>query len=476
MGKMRAHQMTSLVTASHFLGSAVGEGRAPAAGKATVAAVGEATPAALGKWTAACFLIAAVMLLRTVCTAQSLLSGPQKIVIDAAHDRLLVSNYNTGAIVAIDNAGNQSYFVQAATFIDGMEIVGNTVYGAASGRRVKGYDLDTATQTMSVAIAGTGYLSSLAADNSGYLCISCPLRNEIYKMRLSDYSYWTFVGSGSLNKPNGMLFQEAANRLVVIEDRANPRILAVNLADSTVTQLAATTLAGGDGIEQDTAGNYYVTGYYLPGVYKFDSAFSQPPEMIYPGTAIVYPTYDASDNSLLVTCYDTNDWARIPLGPSSVRAPEDLKSGLLFQTYPNPFGPKTTIRFELGAPARTQLDVHDVSGSVVRTLMDEAKSPGNYSLAWDGRDDSGRQVACGTYYCRLKVNGRARTRKAIVARLIPSSEPGCAPAGLSEPPCSDIDLPNPRRCLTVRADSAWRSRPPLATASAQAYPYSSDLS
>jgi hypothetical protein len=100
------------------------------------------------------FLTAALLLLPAICTADNLLSGPQKIVIDAAHDRLLVSNYNTGHIVQIDSAGNQSYFVQGAEFVDGMEIVGNTVYGVATGKRIKGCDLDTALPTMSVTISG----------------------------------------------------------------------------------------------------------------------------------------------------------------------------------------------------------------------------------------------------------------------------------------------------------------------------------
>lgn len=362
------------------------------------------------------FLVAVVLLLPAVGVAQNLLNGPQKIVIDVAQSRLLVSNYNTGDIVAIDSTGGQSYFVPAAAFVDGMEIVGNIVYGAASGRRIKGYDLSTALETMSIAIAGSGYLSSLVADRSGFLFISCPLRNEIYKMRLSDGAYWTFVPTGALNRPNGMIFQEAGNRLVVIEDRANPRIMAVSLSDSSVTPLLQTTLSGGDGIAQDVAGNYYVTGYYLPGVYRIDPAFSRPPEMIYAGSAIVYPTYDAGDNSLLVTCYDADTWARIPLDASGVDASEGLKGDLQLRTWPNPSGPGMTIRFELGAGARPRLDVHDVSGRVVRTLMDASPRSGACSLPWDGRDDAGRRVPRGTYYCRLAVAGRAQTREVILIR------------------------------------------------------------
>ena len=367
------------------------------------------------QWMVAALLITSILCLPAICAAQSLLSGPQKIVIDAAHDRLLVSNYNTGDLVQIDSAGNQTYFVQGAEFIDGMAIAGNTVYGAAPNKRIKGYDLDTGLATMDVPFSGLGYLSSVVADNSGHLYISCPLRNRILKMRISDASTWTFAATG-LTAPNGMIFQEDENRLVVIEDRANPSILAVSLADSTVTPLATTPLAGGDGIEQDMAGHYYVTGYYLPGIYEFDADFNLIPEMLYTGNGIVYPTYDASDNSLLVTFYDANAWARIPLAPSGIRPTEPSGSFLLRQSRPNPFVSRTTIGFALDTRAHARLDVYDVVGRPVRTLLDEAKGPGDYSVEWDGRGDAGNRVAHGMYYVRLQVDDMVQTQRAVWAQ------------------------------------------------------------
>jgi hypothetical protein len=68
------------------------------------------------------FILTIIVCIPTICKAQ-LLSGPQKVVIDSERNRYLVSNYNTGSLVQIDSAGNQSYFVQAANFIDGLEIV-----------------------------------------------------------------------------------------------------------------------------------------------------------------------------------------------------------------------------------------------------------------------------------------------------------------------------------------------------------------
>ncbi len=369
-----------------------------------------------GKWPAAALLAAMLVSLPSLCLGECELSGPQKIVIDATHDRLLVSNDHTGDITQINSAGAESCFVPAAGFIDGMEIAGNTVYGACSGRKIKGYDLDSRLLTVTVTFPGPGYLSSLVADDSGYLYVSCPLRNEIYKIRLSDHAFWTFVTGSALNKPNGMIFQAAQNRLVVIEDRANPRIMAVSLADSSVTTLATTTLGGGDGIAQDLAGRYYVTGYYLPGVYRFDPSLSGSPTMIFEGGGIVYPTYDVRDNTLLVTCYDSSNWVRIPLETEDVAPAGRIKACLLGESRPNPFFRQTDIRFELAVSARTRLDVYGVQGELVRNLVDEARSPGAYSVAWDGSDGSGRPVACGTYHLRLVANGVEQSRKVLRVR------------------------------------------------------------
>ncbi len=361
-------------------------------------------------------LFALILFLPAICMAECELDAPQKIVIDTAHNRLLVSNFDTGDITQIDDSGNEDCLAQGAGFIDGMEIVGYNVYGAADPKSIKVYDLETGFPIQMETISGTGYLSSIVKDNSGHLYISCPPGDEIYKMRVSDLSYWTFVGGSALNKPNGMIFQEEENRLIVVEDRPNPSIKAINLADSTVTTLTTTTLIGADGIAEDMVGNYYVTGYYLPAVYRFDSDFSQPPEIIYEEDGLVYPTYDASDNSLLITDYNDNTWVRISLDPYGIIPTESPKSFFLHPNYPNPFIPGTTIQFDLDTYARARLDVYNVLGNPVKTLVDEPKGPGNYSVKWDGKNDLGKQVAGGTYYFRLKVGGLEQTQKAILIK------------------------------------------------------------
>jgi len=247
---------------------------------------------------------------------QALLSFPQKIVIDDEHDRLLVSNFGDGSLVAIDSDDNQSYFVEDAGFVDGMDIVDNVVYGVGFQRKLYGYDLDTGEQVLDFHFPGSNdnYLSSVTSDSTGHLFISCPGMHAIYKFRISDQAYWIFAQENGLNRPNGILLERDNDRIVVIDDsNITTTIHGISLSDSTVTDLLTANLDNPDGIVRDANGYYYIGGYYLSGIYRVDPDFGEQPEMFFEGTYMVYPTYDARDHSLLITYYNAHTVGRIML-------------------------------------------------------------------------------------------------------------------------------------------------------------------
>jgi hypothetical protein len=75
----------------------------------------------------------------------------------------------------------------------------------------------------------------------------------------------------------------------------------------------------------------------------------------------------------------------------------------LMQNYPNPFNPSTTIRYQLPVETRTTLRIYDVTGRLVRTLVDELKKAGTYAMSWDGKNDAGLTVSTGVYFSRLQA-------------------------------------------------------------------------
>ncbi len=89
----------------------------------------------------------------------------------------------------------------------------------------------------------------------------------------------------------------------------------------------------------------------------------------------------------------------------------------LHQNYPNPFNPATTIRFAIPFSAdrdgRVLLEIYNIAGQKIRTLVDEPRGPGEYSVVWDGRDDQGRPVGSGVFVYRMRANNFVATRKMI---------------------------------------------------------------
>lgn len=93
----------------------------------------------------------------------------------------------------------------------------------------------------------------------------------------------------------------------------------------------------------------------------------------------------------------------------------------LSQNAPNPFNPETRISYVItgangGRADRTRLDVFNILGQHVITLVDREESPGQYEVTWDGRDAAGRSVASGLYFYRLTRGDQDETRKMMLLK------------------------------------------------------------
>jgi len=82
------------------------------------------------------------------------------------------------------------------------------------------------------------------------------------------------------------------------------------------------------------------------------------------------------------------------------------------ESFPNPFNPSTTIRFDLAQASSTSLTVLDLAGRLVRRLLDdEEMAIGRHEIHWNGRDDSGRSVPTGVYLYHLAAGDHVETQK-----------------------------------------------------------------
>jgi len=94
----------------------------------------------------------------------------------------------------------------------------------------------------------------------------------------------------------------------------------------------------------------------------------------------------------------------------------------LNQNYPNPFNPSTTISYTIHSrgtsknPNRTVLEIYNLLGQKVRTLVDEAQSPGVYTVVWESETDAGQKVSTGIYFYRLVLGDEFQTRKMMIIK------------------------------------------------------------
>jgi hypothetical protein len=88
----------------------------------------------------------------------------------------------------------------------------------------------------------------------------------------------------------------------------------------------------------------------------------------------------------------------------------------LTQPSPNPFRYGARADYAIGQQEHVRAGVYDLSGRRIRMLGDEDMASGRYNLIWDGKDQSGREVATGVYYLKVEIPGSAQSRKMLLMR------------------------------------------------------------
>jgi len=88
----------------------------------------------------------------------------------------------------------------------------------------------------------------------------------------------------------------------------------------------------------------------------------------------------------------------------------------LQQNSPNPFNPSTRISFSMAVAGAAKLDVYNVRGEHICSLVDETLAAGNHDVTWSGRDDAGRAVSSGVYLYRLSTASGAETRRMVLLK------------------------------------------------------------
>ena len=128
------------------------------------------------------------------------------------------------------------------------------------------------------------------------------------------------------------------------------------------------------------------------------------------------------DTAANIICGETYSLSPFILAqPADPLAVDDSSKALPFdfhvsQNFPNPFNPTTTIEYSIPTRSRVTIRIYNVLGQVVRTLVDEEKAAGKYTVDWNGTSQTGESIATGIYLYRLQAGEREVTRKMLLLK------------------------------------------------------------
>ncbi|MDH3267588.1 MAG: T9SS type A sorting domain-containing protein [Ignavibacteria bacterium] len=92
------------------------------------------------------------------------------------------------------------------------------------------------------------------------------------------------------------------------------------------------------------------------------------------------------------------------------------KEFLLEQNFPNPFNSQTNIKYLISEEANVELTIFDIGGSIVKRIVNEYQSAGEYSTHWEGKNEFGINVSSGTYFYELRMDGIQKAKKMVLLK------------------------------------------------------------
>ncbi len=331
------------------------------------------------------------LLITTVSQAQSY-NGPESVVYDAVNKRYFISNNGANQILARDSSGTLTVFTSnISSGPHGLEIVDTVLY-ACDGSSMKGFGLTSASLVMNLNVGGT-FLNGICSDGSNYIYTTDFTAKKIFKINIAAHTFTTFC-TGLAKSPNGIIYDAANQRIIWVTWGTNAPIMQALLADSVVTQVAATTLGNCDGIDRDGSGRYYVSAWNTQSIYRFDNLFSTTPVAVVTGLSSPADIYYNLTNDSLVSPNAGNN--TVTFHYMGVASSIQENSNAIFSMYPNPAS--TELRIENGELKINSIDMYDVLGQkyFAPTLFARDKTSINIS-----------ELTAGIYF--LKITGEKST-------------------------------------------------------------------
>ena len=101
---------------------------------------------------------------------------------------------------------------------------------------------------------------------------------------------------------------------------------------------------------------------------------------------------------------------------SGIEHPVYFQKSIFITNFPNPFGSETTISYSIPVSSNVIIEIHDIQGKKIKTLVYEYQSSGDHLVNWNGKDNSEQAVSSGVYFCRIKTGKSFSSKKMILMK------------------------------------------------------------
>jgi hypothetical protein len=266
---------------------------------------------------------------------------------------------------------------------------------------LRGIDLDTREPVMNLHLPALQHIDGLAADSNGYIYV-VDTYGKIFKVNKITHGFSELVGTGLLPMyTQDIVYDQFHHRLVVAAWAANASIYAVDLSDSTVTELATNTPGYFDGITMDHEGFFYFASHNGGKILKYDPAFANPGEIISTGhddPAGLH--YNILDHILAVPNFEGNSVEFLFLGPTALAEPSPVHSAVILT--PNPCSGSFTIQTQDARLKIQDLKIFDITGQEVN------------GFRIDNNSVTITIMPAGLYFVRMQVGNEMVVQKLVV--------------------------------------------------------------
>jgi len=331
-------------------------------------------------------------------------TNAESVEFDPINNQWLVSNGSR--IIADDGNGNLTFFGTGPGNL-GLEVLGNTAFVSVQNG-IKGYDLTTEAEVMSLTVPGATFLNGLTNDGTSTLYTTEFNSNKIFAIDVSDLNnpIATEIVADTEQTPNGIIYDGANNRLIFTTWTTPARIKAVDLGSNVVSDITTTNVGLVDGIDDDSDGNYYISSWSPDRITKYTNDFSSFETVVTP--ALDSPAdvgYNQASNILAIPVFD--DVIFIDLNVLSISDVSSEKYN--FGVSSNPIETDTYVQFNLDTTEEVSLTLFDLQGKSIKSLFNE-QANGTYKIVL-----AGLHLEAGLYLLEFKTaSGFKKTTKLIV--------------------------------------------------------------